>query len=70
MILSYGFYVTADCQWSAWTSGACSQTCGGGQRTKTRTKTVTEKSSGKCYGARSTSEPCNTQKCPGILVIT
>ena len=69
MILLYGLHVTVDCQWSAWTFGACSKNCGGGQRTKTRTKVVTENSLGSCYGDPSTSESCNTHECPGIIII-
>ena len=34
--------------WGSWNVGSCSKSCGGGKKTKTRRKTVTEKYNGKC----------------------
>ena len=44
----------------------CSATCGGGSRTKTRTKIVEEMYDGTCDGGSETVEDCSTNSCPGI----
>ena len=54
-----------NCQWTSWTNGACSKSCGGGSTTKTRTKMITESCGGKCTGSSSITENCNIQCCPG-----
>ena len=57
--------VPVNCKWGDWSTGQCSRSCGGGQRTKTRKKTVEEKHGGTCTGTASDSEACNTQGCSG-----
>ena len=57
--------VPVNCKWSDWSTNQCTKTCGGGQRTKTRTKKVSEKNGGTCSGTSSESEACNTQRCSG-----
>ena len=53
------------CEWNAWVQGECSQTCGGGVRTNTRTENVEAKHGGEeCSGPSSLEESCNTQECP------
>ena len=47
----------------------CSQPCGGGTRTNTRTKKSEAENGGKCEGEHAVEEPCNTQSCPGKLSI-
>ena len=56
-----------NCEWSAWSFGECSKTCGDGTRTKTRTKLVTEENSGTCAGDFSTVENCMLKNCPGKI---
>ena len=54
------------CEWSNWEIGDCSAPCGGGTRTKSRTKIINNESSGgKCVGQSQTRESCNTQSCAG-----
>ena len=50
--------------WGSWDVGSCSKSCGGGKKTKTRRKTVTEKYNGKCEGSSNLEENCNEQHCP------
>ena len=59
------FYTSVDCEWRDWQYGECTQTCGGGMRTNTRTKRVEESFGGVCVGESTAIEECNTQKCPG-----
>ena len=61
------FHIIVPCVWSDWNTGVCSKTCGGGEMTKTRTRTVTEKYGGTCNGRPTFSEACNTNKCPGTI---
>lgn len=54
--------------WSAWT--ACSATCGGGQRSRSRrcvdsVSKVEARGDGSCPGLNTRNEPCGRQKCPG-----
>ena len=57
--------MTVECQWSLWSNGACSKSCGVGQRKRTRTKMVAEKFGGACNGQSIKYESCNIQPCPG-----
>ena len=53
------------CQWGSWEStGGCSRSCGGGTRTKIRSKTRIEVNT-PCSGLATKVEPCNTAKCQG-----
>ena len=52
------------CEWDEWTLGECSDSCGTGTRTNTRTKTVVEANGGTCTGQPTEIEPCNTHPCP------
>ena len=53
-----------DCQWNDWQIGKCSKSCGGGTRTKTRTKKTESSDGGICEGEATMQEACNTQQCP------
>merc|ERR1719430_2308982 len=53
-----------NCQWSEWTIGQCSVTCGGGTRTNTRfIKQTAEFGGEKCQGEDSMTVNCNTDGC-------
>ena len=54
-----------DCQWNSWGSWkSCSVSCGGGSRTRTRTKSVVAKNGGiDCPGDHQESQDCNTNSC-------
>ena len=67
-------HLAIDCVWGEWENGACSKTCGGGKRTNTRTKKVTEKHGGMCETKDCTetsgkvcteTNDCNGEECPG-----
>ena len=63
----FGHNYLVDCTWAAWNSwSACNQPCGGGTRTKSRTKSVAEAYGGTCSGALTDTEVCNSQECPGL----
>jgi len=53
-----------DCVWSDWTIGECSQTCGEGKRTNTRTKVLAQFGGKECEGEGSAVEDCNLPECP------
>ena len=55
--------VAANCVWSAYTCGVCSETCNTGTQTCTRTKTTPESNGGSCSGTTSKTQDCNTQVC-------
>ena len=58
--------VEVDCTWAPWKSWSiCTKSCGGGTRTKNRTKLVIEAYGGTCLGNRTETQVCNEQKCPG-----
>ena len=60
-------YNAVDCQWNDWTVGTCSETCGDGMRTNTRTEKVSAAYGGEeCNGPASIQENCNIQVCPGM----
>ena len=58
-----------DCEWSPWSIGECSSSCGGGIRKNTRSIKVKETHGGKCIGNKIDVAPCSTQSCPGKLKI-
>ena len=56
------------CQWSEWTNGTCTKSCGSGSRTNVRTKKVAAANGGdECVGSSTAEKNCNTQNCPGNL---
>ena len=61
----YEFKLAIHCEWSDWVLGECSQTCGTGTRTNTRTKLVKEEHEGNCTSQSTEMEACNTQECSG-----
>ena len=59
---------SVDYAWNPWTSwSACDKTCGGGIRTKERTKKVEEAHGGDCPGKGTKEQNCSQQKCPGNI---
>merc|ERR1712126_288642 len=52
--------------WSSWSYGPCSQTCGGGTQTGTRSCNNPRPSGGgsKCPGSDIKTRKCNTHTCP------
>ena len=60
----YRCLVPIDCEWNDWQIGECSKTCGGGSRSKTRTKKIEESNGGVCKGDATIQEDCKTQDCP------
>ena len=65
MCLFLQLHNEVDCQWSEWTFGHCSQTCGTGELLKIRSKTAVEVHDGSCTGTVNETESCNTNNCPG-----
>lgn len=60
--------IEVDCTWASWNSWSiCTNSCGGGTRTKNRTKFVTEAYGGTCQGNATETQVCNEQKCPGKI---
>ena len=49
------------CEWSEWSEGECSQTCGGGRKTLQRTAEP------PCLSTDIKMLDCNTQLCPGMV---
>ena len=70
-ILWYYFVIpVVNCQWGNWYSwGGCTRSCGGGTRTRYRSKTVIEEYGGTCSGSTTATENCNTGSCPGMCNI-
>ena len=59
-------FVPEDCVWGPWkTWSSCSKTCGGGTKTRSRTKTKAEPNGGNCSGSGRDIKTCNTQSCAG-----
>ena len=60
-----------DCEWGSygdWTE--CSEDCGGGNKTRSRSKTALESNGGKeCEGNATEIVTCNEDSCPGIYVL-
>ena len=55
--------IAVNCVWSAYTCGACSESCGTGTQTCTRTKTTQESNGGSCSGTNTKTQDCETQAC-------
>ena len=59
-------FIVVDCLWGEWKISECSTTCGDGERTKTRNKTVDADHGGEeCSGFSNGTERCNVVECPG-----
>ena len=64
------FNPPVDCSWAPWNSwSTCNKPCGGGTRTKDRAKSIKEAFGGRCSGAQREAEACNTQECPGLILL-
>ena len=64
--IPYLMFNSVDCEWGQFEIGECSQTCGGGMRTNTRSHIVTAEHGGvECLGPNAVNETCNIQECPG-----
>ena len=64
--IPYSMYNSVDCEWGQFEIGECSQTCGGGMRTNTRSRIVIAEHGGaECLGLNAVEESCNNQECPG-----
>ena len=60
-------HVIVHCEWGEWIIGECSEECGEGTRTNTRTLKVPSDDGGKkCDGPSSFVETCTLQDCSGI----
>ena len=59
--------IIVNCEWGEWNNGSCSKTCGSGEMTKTRNKTIVEAHGGTCSGQSTSTETCNTNSCPGLF---
>jgi len=58
-----------DCEWSEWTHGECSVSCGGGHRKSFRTRKQDAKHGGQeCNGTISVRQTCNENECKPIKV--
>ena len=54
-----------NCEWTEWTIGNCSKTCGGGFRAKRRTKVNSKHGGKECEGDNLVWKSCNLNECPG-----
>ena len=55
-----------DCSWGSWGGwGSCSKTCGGGFKSRSRSKSQADSCGGKCDGSPTDTSECNRDKCPG-----
>ena len=54
-----------DCEWGEWVVGVCSEECGNGVQTMTRTIKIQAQFDGKeCVGESSIEESCYVKECP------
>ena len=62
----YHYFVLVDCGWTPWTSWTdCSQTCGAGNKTRSRSVANTAHSGGlNCAGTASETQQCTIIECP------
>ena len=64
------YYPSVDCTWNAWSEwGACSKTCDGGNKTRTRTQNARLYGGQECSGTAFSSTACNTNSCSGESII-
>ena len=56
-----------DCQWGTWDEWTtCTQSCGGGERERSRSEIQSELNGGKeCEGNHTETKSCNEDSCPG-----
>ena len=60
-----------DCVWGPWSTWSiCSNSCGSGTNTRSRSKIKTEKNGRYCLGSGQDSKRCNTQPCAGKQATT
>merc|ERR1712241_478289 len=53
-----------NCEWSDWSWGTCSVTCGGGTQSGSRTVSQEAANGGTdCTGETTATQPCNTESC-------
>ena len=57
------------CEWDEWIVGECTRSCGTGTRINNRTKLVEEAHGGTCNGQPQEIVECNTQPCPGMILL-
>ena len=71
VIIYASFSYVVDCVWGAygeWSS--CSATCGGGERTRSRTEDTAAANGGAvCSGSAIETESCNSALCPGDKIL-
>ena len=58
--------VAVDCKWGKWNIGECSEACGPGVRTNTRSKTRVEANGGACPGKSTETENCEVKPCDDL----
>ena len=63
-------FLAIHCEWDEWKIGECSRSCGTGTRMNNRTKLVEEAHGGTCNGQSSEIVECNTQPCPGMILLS
>ena len=60
---------SVDCEWGEWVVGECSEECGNGVQTMTRTIKIQAQFDGKeCVGESSIEESCFVKECPRNLL--
>ena len=68
-ICSVTICFSVNCQWGEWSQySKCSEICGVGTQTRSRSKSVVEKYGGKCDGSSNQTTACNAKDCPSELI--
>ena len=63
-------FILVKCEWGEWILGDCSKECGGGARINKRVHKIEATHGGdECSGDSNSTQPCNTQECPGWLFL-
>ena len=70
VLLLYKITFIVNCEWNSWENGDCSVSCGGGNRTKTRSKNIDEQFGGLCKEHSVASEECNMDECPRMIFLS
>ena len=61
-------FILVNCEWGEWILGGCSKECGGGVRINKRNHKIEASYGGdECSGGSNSTQPCNTQECPGMF---